>query len=217
METLTEMLLERGLGGKVISNSTVRNVVDGSQGRRWGLLHRAFESGELIRLKRGLYVVNPSVSREGPSVYLIANMMVSGGYVSMESALDFHGWLQESPAVVSSCIPEERSRSFQNRFGEFVYRRLPWRLEDFYLGVGGESSGGDAFVIAGPERALGDTLYSRRLSWEGISGLCARLRIDMELLEGLDLELLGELTRGYRSPQVRELLDKLRKALGGES
>lgn len=217
METLTEMLLESDLGGNVISKTTIRDVVGGSEGRRWGLVHRALSSGELVRLKRGLYVVSPSVSRQRPSVYHIANMLVPEGYASMESALDFHGWLQEKPSVVSSCVPEGRSRSFQNPFGEFVYKRLPWRVDNFYLGTVGAAAGGNAFVIAGPERALGDTAYFRRLTWEGIGGLCARLRVDMDVLEGLDLELLDQLTGGYRSPSVRELLMTLSQALGGGS
>jgi hypothetical protein len=39
----------------------------------------------------------------------------------------------------------------------------------------------------------------------------------MDVLEGLDLELLDQLTGGYRSPSVRELLRKLAQALGGGS
>ena len=76
---------------------------------------------------------------------------------------------------------------------------------------------GNAFVIAGPERALGDTACLRRLTWEGIGGLCARLRVDMNVLADLDLELLDQLTGGYRSPSVRELLSRLSQALGGGS
>lgn len=142
--------------------------------------------------------------------------MVPEGYVSMETALDYHGWLQKAPASVRSCIPVGRSRSYQNHFGEFIYKSLPVRGSDFFLGVRRAGSGSNTFLIAGRERALGDTLLTRQLRWKGVSGLCSSLRVDLDVLKDLDLVMLRELSEFYRSPKLRKYLRNLQQALGGE-
>ena len=45
----------------------------------------------VIRLKRGLYVVSPEVSRVPLSLELIANHLYAPSYVSMSSALRYYG------------------------------------------------------------------------------------------------------------------------------
>ena len=215
METLTELLIKRGMKGRILSTSVIANLVKGSPGRRWGLVHRALDSGELIQLKRGLYVLAPSLTEREISSFTIANRLIPESYVSMETSLDYHGWLQEQPTAVQSCIPEGRTRRYRNLFGDFIYTSVPNNGSDFYLGVRREESEQDCFLMAGPERALGDTLLSRKPKWQGITGLCSSLRIDLELLEGLDLNLLKELSNFYRSPELRQYLQNLQSALGG--
>lgn len=216
METLTELLFKKGMKGRILSTSVITNLVQGSPGRRWGLVHRALKSGELIQLKRGLYVLDPSLTEQETSTFTIANRLIAESYVSMESALGYHGWLQEELTAVQSCIPEGRTRRYRNQFGEFIYRSVPNNGSDFYLGVRREESEQNYFLIAGPERAMGDTLLSRKPRWQGITGLCSSLRIDIELLDGMDLNLLKELSSFYRSPELRHYLRNLQSALGGE-
>ncbi|OPL19090.1 MAG: hypothetical protein AVO35_12510 [Candidatus Aegiribacteria sp. MLS_C] len=216
METLTEILIKNGMAGRVVSTSAVSDLVAGSRQRRWGLVHRALESGELIKLKRGLYLLDPALTGQTVSVYSIANRLVPESYISMETALSYHGWLQEAPVAVQSCIPSGRSRSYGNPIGEFVYRTLPALGSDYYLGVNRNEISKNVYMIAGIERALGDTLYFRQSEWRGISGLCDELRIDMSVLEELDITLLGKLEEFYRSRSVRLLLRRLLSALGGE-
>ena len=45
------------------------------------------QKGSLIRLKKGLYVVSPTVSERLLSVELIANHLYGPSYVSMQTAL----------------------------------------------------------------------------------------------------------------------------------
>lgn len=216
METLTEILIRNGMAGRVFSTAAVSDLVDGSRQRRWGLVHRALESGELTKLKRGLYLLDPALTGQTVSAYTIANRLVPESYISMETALSYHGWLQEEPVEIQSCIPSGKSRSYSNPIGEFVYRTLPALGSDYYLGVHRNVTSSDVYMIAGVERALGDTLYFRKPEWRGISGLCDELRIDMNVLEELDTTLLGQLGEFYRSGTVRQLLRKLLSALGGK-
>ena len=48
-------------------------------------------AGLIIRLKKGLYVVDPKVSHIVLSTELIANHLYSPSYVSMQTALRYYG------------------------------------------------------------------------------------------------------------------------------
>lgn len=217
MEKLSELLLKKGFAGRIVSTAVISSLLEGGDARRWGLVNRALKKGELIRLKRGLYALDPRIGGVSPGLFVIANRIVPESYVSMESALGYHGWLQEEPAAVYSAIPRGRTNSCANAFGRFVYRRVPFTGMRFLLGVERQSSGREAYLIAGAERALVDTLSARNLEWEGINALEAELRIDSGLLGKLDLDLLKELSAGCRSRTLRKCLGSLRFALGGDA
>lgn len=217
MEKLSELLLKKGFAGRVLSTAVLSSLLEGGDARRWGLVNRALKKGELIGLKRGLYALDPGIGGVSPGIFVIANRIVPESYVSMESALGYHGWLQEEPAAVYSAVPRGRANGFVNAFGSFIYRRVPITAGSFLLGVDRQSPGDAAYLIAGAERALVDTLSARNLQWEGINTLEAELRIDPGLLGRLDLELIKELSAGCRSRTLRKCLGSLRFALGGEA
>ena len=58
--------------------------------------------GSLIRLKRGLYVVSPKISRVSLSTELIANHLYAPSYVSMHTALRYYGMIPEAVYVTQS-------------------------------------------------------------------------------------------------------------------
>jgi predicted transcriptional regulator of viral defense system len=60
------------------------------------------QTGKIIRLKRGMYVVSPKVTRQLLSVELIANHIYGPSYVSMESALRYYGLIPEQVYVPGS-------------------------------------------------------------------------------------------------------------------
>ena len=48
---------------------------------------------KIIRLKKGLYVVSPNVSRVALSTELVAYHLYAPSYVSMQTALHYYGLL----------------------------------------------------------------------------------------------------------------------------
>jgi predicted transcriptional regulator of viral defense system len=50
------------------------------------------QAGKIIRLKRGMYVVSPKISKQVLSVELIANHIYGPSYVSMESDRNLQGY-----------------------------------------------------------------------------------------------------------------------------
>ena len=59
------------------------------------------QEGKIIRLKRGMYVVSPDANKQLLSIELIANHIYGPSYVSMESALRYHGLI---PEQVYTCL-----------------------------------------------------------------------------------------------------------------
>jgi len=120
------------------------------------------EKGEIIRLKRGLYVVNPEISGLTLSTELIANHLCTPSFVSMYTALRYYGLIPEMVCVVQS-ITTRQKRSFTNSYGRFNYVHTD--RKSFSVGVTQETDEGVYFLIATPERALCDLIaYTKGLN-----------------------------------------------------
>ena len=76
------------------------------------------KEGELIRLKRGLYVVNPEISGKQISMPLCANHIYGPSYVSLRWALRWYGLIPEQVYRMTSTTIK-RSRSFETPIGCF--------------------------------------------------------------------------------------------------
>lgn len=115
----------------------------------------------LRRLKKGLYLsaFNP------PDSFEIANALYAPSYVSLESALNYHGMLSQFPYCVTSVSPK-KSKKLLIAEQEFEYVQITHKLYwDFRLE-------GHA-LVASPEKALLDMIYIvskglRRMEFEDL-------------------------------------------------
>lgn len=73
------------------------------------------KKGVLIRLKKGMYLLEPKFSGKTISELLVANVLYGPSYLSMESALWFYGLTPE--AVFTT----KHSRNFTTPLGIFRY------------------------------------------------------------------------------------------------
>lgn len=115
------------------------------------------QKGQIIRLKRGLYVVSPSISGKQLSVELIANHLYGHSYVSMQWALREYGLIPERVYAVKS-MTMARSKEFENKLGRFVYEHCP--LEYYHIGIEMQMQQGISFLMASREKALCDLVVS---------------------------------------------------------
>ena len=113
------------------------------------------KNGYIIRLKRGLYVVNPEHSGKILSSELIANHLYAPSYISMSTALRYYGLIPEAVYVHQS-MTVKHSRSFQTPIGSYDYKYIS--REAFPVGVQSIHKGDYAFLIASPEKALCDLI-----------------------------------------------------------
>lgn len=90
------------------------------------LLKRAVASGEVWRVRRGLYCLSTRYTRNKINPLALAQRIHGPSYISMESALSYHGWIPEGVQAVTSAALG-RSRDFKTPFWLFSFTRIPQR------------------------------------------------------------------------------------------
>ena len=175
---------------------------------------RAIDAGDILPIRRGLYCLTKRHHPVGVSRNLLANLIYGPSYISMETALTFHGWIPEAVHSVSS-ISLDRARSFETPFGYFDYVQV--RQTPLLAGVErivDDQPERGSFYMAKPLKALADYVASHGLDWTGAVPLVESLRIDEDNLETLRKRDFDELDGVYKSARARKFLSGLRKELG---
>jgi len=119
-------------------------------------LSRWVNAGRLYRLRRGLYALAPPYQKVKPHPFLVANRLVLGSCVSLQSALAHHGLIPEVVPVTTS-VTSARPGRWQTPLGVFDYRHVKTDLLFGYR-LTALAGGQDGFV-ATPEKALLDLIY----------------------------------------------------------
>jgi predicted transcriptional regulator of viral defense system len=113
-------------------------------------------AGRLLRLRRGIYSLAPAFRKMEPHPFLVANALQRGSYVSLQSALAFHGLTPEHVPVVTS-VGCGRPETVRNPLGAFQVRHLASVL---LYGFNQEEVARDQIAfVAAPEKALLDLVY----------------------------------------------------------
>jgi predicted transcriptional regulator of viral defense system len=170
-------------------------------GNVWGKIGRLLASGEIIRIKKGLYTF-PEYLRKSPlNSCVIANMLYGPSYVSCDYALAYYGVIPEKVEVVTS-MTTGRPREFATPVGAFAYFRN--HTASYSIGIDCVESPNGSFLIAAREKALFDkALTDRRFSGEDVETyLSEDLRIELEELENPDRGLLAALRKCARGKMI---------------
>jgi predicted transcriptional regulator of viral defense system len=119
-------------------------------------LSRWVEAGRVIQLRRGLYALAAPYQQTPAHPFLIANSMLPGSYVSLQSALAYYGLIPEYVAQTLS-VSTQRPAHWRNALGDFRFRHLAPHLFFGYQKAA-VTTGQEAF-IALPEKALLDLVH----------------------------------------------------------
>jgi predicted transcriptional regulator of viral defense system len=119
-------------------------------------LTRWKNAGRIIQLRRGLYTLAPPYRKVRPHPFLIANRLRGASYVSLQSALAFHGLIPENvPQTLS--VTGGRPGRWETPLGVYRYHHLkPDLLFGYRMTALG---GGQQALVAVPEKALLDLIY----------------------------------------------------------
>jgi len=119
-------------------------------------LSRWVKSGRLVQLRRGVYALAPPWRRVEAHPFLLANTLQRGSYVSLQSALAFHGCIPEHVPVVTSVGPG-RPETARCPLGVFQFSHLSPRLLFGYTRL--EVAPRQFAFVACPEKALLDLVH----------------------------------------------------------
>lgn len=169
-------------------------------------LSRWVASGHVVQLRRGLYALAPPYRKTEPHPFVVANRLVRGSYVSLQSALAHHGLIPEHVPVITS-MTTGRPQRRENAFGSFEYHHCPptrltgYRVEDL--------GGGQEAVVATPAKALADLVHLVPGADSG--AYLEELRLDLEKLDPAELVHAAAAAR----PKIRRAFRRL-AAMSGD-
>ena len=166
MQKLTEQIIRLSPPGGFFDRTVVSNLFpEASEGARKQLIHRAANAGEILRLKRGLFLLDKVFRRSDLHPFALAAVLHSPSHISLETALWHHGLIPEALYQISS-VTVSRSRSFSTPVGVFSFDRVPSSTPRAGVEATRLENGEWAF-IASPLRALADAVYlHREIDWE---------------------------------------------------
>lgn len=185
------------LSSKVILTGEAHSAALRVQLARW------VKAGNIIQLRRGVYVFAQHFQKVNSSAYFIATVLTSPSYVSLEKALEFYGLIPESVFTVT-CVTTKRPGSFKTPLGRFDYSHIQPRL---FWGYSSIMLEGQTGFMAHCEKALLDLVYLR--SPQVNHGYLDELRL--QNLEKIDLNRLREYGRRFNKPGMLRASETLIK------
>ncbi len=178
-------------------------LLGGSEDRVHSWVKRAFQKEELVRLKRGVYLKDHLPI----DAFEIAQHLYGPSYISLESALSYHGWIPEAVYTTTS-VSTKKSPTITTAIGIFSYKHTP--AEQFFMCV----KRIDEFLIAHPWKALADYVYVYRKKWKNMQEMMEDLRIEKSSIESSNKTVLEEIAQYYDSPRVRRFAKQMLKEIG---
>jgi len=171
-------------------------------------IERMVKQDLLLRLKNGLFLILDRFRKGADYPYeQLANRIYGPSYVSLEWALSFYGFIPERVSVVTN-VTVGNNKEFATPIGTFTYRHLSHAR--FSIGMDHKAIEGQigGFLIATPEKALADWVFFTCKTMneeELLQDLLDAKRIEKESLQSLNLKLLGEIAKQYKSEIVLKL------------
>lgn len=217
MQPLTERILESGLVNRVFSDSQLKRMLKGSEASRYGLVNRAVKAGEVHRIRRGLYVLDNKYRKVPLHPFALTQALEPGSYVSLETALSFHGWIPEGVYTIASILPGRKAKEYQHeKYGHFTFHSLATNEGCFLELVKREKIDDQTMLIAKPLRALFDLVCLRKLEWQGMGWLVDGMRIELEQLRKTTAAEILILKEVYKHKRVKTFLEEFSRELGND-
>ena len=167
------------------------------------------DTNQLIRIKRGLYIVHPDVSGVPINSMIIANSLYGPSYVSFATALNQYGLIDDmAQSTYSATI--KRDKRYMTPVGRFEYISLP--ASYYAVGIKQIITNDYSFLMATPEKALCDTIVNSigvnlRSQKDAMTYLEEDLRFDMDALKSMDTSILQECaTCGVKSNSIQQII-----------
>ncbi len=177
-------------------------------------IQQLLTTGALIRIKKGLYVLDDNHSNTPISLEVLANLIYGPSAISLDYALSYYGLIPEHVHTVTSITPQ-RDKAFETPLGNFTYRYLA--MKKYSIGLTRLLLSDNRYImIASPEKSLMDKVYFSKLlilqsDQEIEDYLFADLRLNEEIVKLLDIQLLSTIALNYKNAQVTAIAHYLKQ------
>lgn len=167
------------------------------------------KKGEIIRIRKNLYVNSSQSTHIEISKQLLANHIYGPSYISFQTALSLYGLIPERVVTTFSASPK-RKKEFKTPFGIFEYKSIPKNY--FSIGITQKTINNTyTFLIASPEKTLCDTilLCKQRIQSKKamLEYLIEDLRIDFSAIQKVNFDIVNEcIACGYKKMELTFLL-----------
>jgi predicted transcriptional regulator of viral defense system len=118
-------------------------------------LTRWQKAGYIQKIRNGFYHFGGQAALSNEQCYFIANRIYQPSYISLQSALSWHGLIPEGVFTTTSVTTQKRL-FLDTAIGTFSYKSIK---PECFFGYQLEQIGKVYFKIADPEKALIDLLY----------------------------------------------------------
>jgi predicted transcriptional regulator of viral defense system len=167
-------------------------------------LNRWVKAGKLVRIHKGWYTLAAPWRRVSINLFALACSIKAGSYVSLQSALSYHGMIPEY-VPETTCITTGRPQCIQTPFGRISYRHLK---SGAFTGFVPETVDHQVVFVATAEKALLDLVYLTPggASKDYLDGLRLQNLHDLNLARLLDLAACFSQANMMSIPAVLEEL-----------
>lgn len=162
------------------------------------------KQGLITQPRKGLYVLGKEYRKIEPSLFYLANQMYIPSYVSLESALRFHGLIPEFVAQTTSVTTRNTSK-FKNSFGYFSYQHVKPECFDGFTTSTDENN--ISVLIATPEKAVVDFLYFNLSSFNSLDSDIFKESYRFQNCEELSKNKIKTYAKLFKSKRLNHICD----------
>lgn len=168
---------------------------------------RCIGDGELIKIQRGVYLVNPNITHQAPNLYRIAQAIDPKSFVTGMSALSFYGLVPD--AIMSSVLSGSKKRIVDTPFGAIEFRKF--RDKETFFGIELNTVGRNTIRIATPLRAIMDHLLTLKVTPPNRDRIIDFLRLDEDELDQVNWQDADEYASNYGTAEAKALAMAIKK------
>lgn len=146
--------------GYIVTSEQIKAELDISQQSARNLITKLVRNGWLVRVKRGYFAIANLESHNFSNIspLVISQVLVPDSYVSLEFALNYHGFFDQLPNTVTA-VTSLRAKAFQFQGLSYKYVKANTKM---MIGFEEISIEGQHANVAKLEKALLDLLHFRR-------------------------------------------------------
>jgi len=168
------------------------------------------KKGLILKLRRGIYILNESDRKINPSKLFLANQLYFPSYVSCEYALGFYELIPEKVIDITSVTPQKTYR-IKNSLGVFIYQHIKTSAFRGFTTINDEN--GFKVFIAQPEKAIVDFFYLNLHYFKDYDSDIFEVSFRFQNLEILKKNKLFEFARYFDNKKLEKVVKDFCKFL----